>query len=63
MLAIIAAVLFGLALLLQLAGANLGTIITGETLVTAGLLCLALHLAGVATTVRGRGRMFRRGRL
>lgn len=52
MLAIIAAVLFGLALLLDLADASLGDTITTGTLVTAGLLCLALHLAGVGAASR-----------
>jgi hypothetical protein len=53
MTAIIAAVLFGLALLLQLLGASLG-IIGPEVLTTAGLLCVALHLAGVGSSVRRR---------
>jgi hypothetical protein len=52
MLAIIAAVIFGLALLLDLADAAFGTVINAGTLVTAGLLCVALHLAGVGTSVR-----------
>lgn len=55
MVAIIAAVLFGLALVFQLAGFSLAQI-TAETLVTAGLLCVALHLAGIGTAVRTRGR-------
>ncbi|WP_370948750.1 hypothetical protein AB5J62_14665 [Amycolatopsis sp. cg5] len=50
MLAIAAAVLFGIALLLQLADLAFGQVITGTTLITAGLLCLALHMAGVATS-------------
>ena len=53
MLAIIAAVLFGLALLLDITKLSLGPIGT-STLVYAGLLCVALHLAGIATTWRGR---------
>jgi hypothetical protein len=53
MTAIIAAVLFGLALLLQLLGTSIG-IIGPEILTTAGLLCVALHLAGVGSTVRRR---------
>ncbi len=52
MLAIIAAVIFGLALLLDLANVTLGSVIDGGTLVTAGLLCVALHLAGVGTSAR-----------
>jgi hypothetical protein len=47
MLAIVAAIIFGLALLLDLAEANLGEVFDSMTLLTAGLLCLALHLAGV----------------
>ena len=49
MLAIAAAVLFGLALLFELAGLGFGPVFTVGTLTTAGLLCVALHLAGVAT--------------
>ncbi|MCS7478098.1 hypothetical protein ACFFQW_13825 [Umezawaea endophytica] len=52
MLAIIAAVFFGLALLLDLADASIGSVITGGTLLTAGLLCVALHLAGVGAGVK-----------
>ena len=46
MTAIIAAVLFGLALLFALLGFGL-SFITAEVLMLAGLLCVALHLAGV----------------
>jgi hypothetical protein len=49
MFAIIAAVLFGLALLLNLIGEEVG-IITSTTLMLAGLLFVALHL------MPGRGR-------
>jgi hypothetical protein len=52
--AIIAAILFALALLFELTGAAVGKI-TAATLSTAGLLCVALHLAGVATAWRGGG--------
>ncbi|WP_086664016.1 hypothetical protein [Lentzea kentuckyensis] len=52
MLAIIAAVAFGLALLFDLADVSLGSAITTGTLVTLGLLLLALHLAGVGTGSR-----------
>jgi hypothetical protein len=51
MVAIVAAVLFGLALIFQLAGFALD-VLTAEVLVTAGLLCVALHLAGIGTTRR-----------
>ncbi len=59
MVAIIAAVLFGLALVFQLAGFAL-SVVTAEVLITAGLLCVALHLAGVGNSVQVRG--FRRRR-
>jgi len=48
--ALIAVVLFALALLFQLLNVSL-SVITANVLITAGLLCVALHLAGV-----GRGR-------
>jgi hypothetical protein len=53
MLAIIAAVLFLIALIFQLAGIALN-VITATVLVTAGLLCLALHVAGVGPRRFGR---------
>ena len=59
MTAIIAAVLFGLALLFQLANLSL-SFITADVLITAGLLCVALHLAGVGSSVRVRGYSRRR---
>ena len=46
MLAIVAAVLFGIALIMDLAHVGLGSVITPTTLLEAGLLCVALHLAG-----------------
>ncbi|GAA4105388.1 MULTISPECIES: hypothetical protein [Actinomadura] len=49
MLAIVAAVLFGLALLFDLADVATGSIGSAE-LTTLGLLLLALHLAGYGTT-------------
>jgi hypothetical protein len=55
MLAIIAAVLFGLALIFELAGISLD-IVTSQVLVTAGLLCVALHLAGVGARSSWRAR-------
>ncbi|MER7169391.1 hypothetical protein ABT336_25450 [Micromonospora sp. NPDC000207] len=62
MLAIVAAVVFGFALLLDLTGTTLGApdLFDWNTLVLIGLLLLALHLAGVGSRVggwsRGRGR-------
>jgi hypothetical protein len=58
MLAIIAAILFAIALIFQLAGTTLGTHITFDTFLAAGLVCVALHLAGVGvgTTLTSRRR-------
>ena len=55
MFAIIAAVLFALALLLNLAQTSLG-VISAETFMLAGLLCVALHLAGIGSAWHGRVR-------
>ena len=46
MLAMVAAVLFLIALIFELYGLSLG-VLTATVLVTAGLLCLALSMAGV----------------
>jgi hypothetical protein len=59
MFAVIAAILFGLALLLDLANANLGDVINIQTLMLAGLLFLALQFAGLGAM---RGRWSRRRR-
>lgn len=48
MLAVVAAVLFGLALLFDLVGISLERI-TSSLLVTAGLFCIALYFAGVGS--------------
>jgi hypothetical protein len=61
MLALIAAAVFGLALLLDLVEANTGDAFSPQTLMFLGLLLIALHLGGVGTTVsrpyyRGRSR-------
>jgi hypothetical protein len=45
----IAALLFAIALVIQLAGAKIGHHIDFDTFIAAGLLALALHLAGVGT--------------
>lgn len=58
MLAIVAAVLFGLGLIFNVTGLALG-VIGWEALMLAGLLCLALHWAGVAESWHG-GRWRRR---
>jgi hypothetical protein len=49
MLAIVAAIIFGLALVLDLADVSLGGPISGWTLPLAGLIALALHQAGIGT--------------
>jgi hypothetical protein len=63
MLAIIAAAVFGFALLLDLLNSNLGApdLFNWNTLVLIGLLCLALYLAGVGRggTAGGGGRWYR----
>jgi hypothetical protein len=62
MFAIIAAVLFAIVLILNLAGKETGPIFTSAFLIPAGLLCIALHLAGVGSYIRGyRGRRPGRG--
>ena len=62
MFAMVAAVIFGLALILDLANASLGDTITTTTLLIAGLLCVSLHMAGIGATVRGRSFAWRRRR-
>jgi len=47
MLAIVAAILFGLSLIFDWAGVAAGGILTSGTLTTLGLLFLALYVAGV----------------
>ncbi len=49
MLAIVAAIIFGLALILDLADVSLNAPISGWTLPLAGLVALALHQAGIGT--------------
>jgi hypothetical protein len=46
MFAIIAAVLFAVVLILDLANESLGEVLTPGFLVNAAFLCIALHLAG-----------------
>lgn len=64
MLAIIAAIVFGLALLLDLFNTDLGApdLFNWNTLVLIGLLCLALYLAGVGRGPGGGGARWYRGR-
>ena len=47
MLALVGAAIFALALILDLVEANVGDAFTPQTLMFAGLLCVALHLGGV----------------
>jgi hypothetical protein len=54
--AVIAVALFALALILNLANATIGTNITSGTLVDAGLLCVGLHMMGVAAAWNWRNR-------
>jgi hypothetical protein len=49
MLAVIAAILFALAFILNAAGAGASPIFTAFSLMLAGLACLALHEAGYGT--------------
>jgi hypothetical protein len=56
MFAIIAAVLFGIVLVLDLANESLGEVLTPGFLTTLGFLFIALHLAGAGTWARYRGR-------
>ncbi|MFE9201628.1 hypothetical protein [Micromonospora sp. NPDC007230] len=60
MLAIIAAVVFGFALLLDFLNTNLGApdLFNAQTLSLIGFLLLALYLAGVGSGARG-GRWYR----
>lgn len=54
MLALAAAVVFGLALILDWAEADLGDAFTSMTLLLLGLLLVALHLAGIGASYRPR---------
>lgn len=61
MLAIAAAVSFGLALLLNLTDASFGDVLLESTFVVLGLLLIALHLAGIGSAragIGGGGRSF-----
>ncbi|MER5336203.1 hypothetical protein ACIBTZ_19845 [Micromonospora sp. NPDC049460] len=57
MLAILAAIVFGFALLLDLFDTNLGApdLLNPSTLLMLGLLLLSLYLAGVGSAPRGGG--------
>ena len=55
MLAIIAAIVFGLALLIDIGNVHLGGNLSASTLMLLGLVLLSLHLAGIGTSARVRG--------
>ena len=57
--AVVAAILFAFALLFELLNTSLGSVVNATTLTTAGLLFVALHLAG-AYSWGGRWRSRRR---
>ncbi|HEV8222998.1 MAG TPA: hypothetical protein VGQ05_22275 [Streptosporangiaceae bacterium] len=61
MLAMVAAILFAIALIFELAGTTLGSHIGSGTFIAAGLMCLALHQAGIGTSTSWR-RSYRRRR-
>jgi hypothetical protein len=50
MFAILAAIIFALSLILDWADTKVSDAFTPQTLVTAGLLCIAVHLAGIGTS-------------
>jgi hypothetical protein len=54
MLAIVAAIVLGLALIIDLANVGLGTTIDLLTFVIVALLLMALHLAGIGSAWSGR---------
>lgn len=56
MFATIAAILFGIALLLEVVGQSFPDLVTTWTLTLAGLPFLALHMAGYGTRSWGRRR-------
>jgi hypothetical protein len=57
MFAVIAAIIFGLGLLLDLFNVQTSDAFTPGTLMMAGLFCLALHLAGVGASTTWRTRL------
>lgn len=61
MFAVIAAILFAVALLMDLFNTSAGPVLDPGTLSLAGFLCIALHLAGAGTWHTRYGN-YRRGR-
>lgn len=57
MLAIIAAIVFGVSLIFDWADVAVGDVLTSGTLTTIGLLLLALYLAGVGPAQPWRGKV------
>ena len=60
MFAIIAAVLFALLLVLDLANESLGEVLTAGFIANVAFLCIALHLAGAGGALMRRGWRSRR---
>ena len=60
MLAIIAAILFAIAFLLNATSTDTSAVFSPMSLLLVGLVCLALHLAGVGTSWRVPSRRRRR---
>lgn len=56
MFAIIAAVLFGIAVLFEILGLSIEGIVTTTTLMLTGLVFVALHMSGYGTRTGRRGR-------
>jgi hypothetical protein len=56
MLAIVAAVLFAIGLIIHAAAISTVVVFSSTSFLLAGLVCLALHEAGIASGFRGRGR-------
>ncbi len=56
MLAIVAAVLFAIGLVIHAASISTDIVFSPNSFLFAGLVCLALHEAGIGSGWRGRGR-------
>ncbi len=56
MFAILAALIFALSLILDWSDTKVSDAFPPQTLLTAGLLCPALHLAGIGASTSWRGR-------
>jgi hypothetical protein len=56
MLAIVAAIIFAIAFLLNATSTSTDAVFSTTSLLLVGLVCLALHLAGIGTKLPSRGR-------